>query len=65
MLNGRLDFELPYETLQKPLFRLLGTPEPAKRQVLFETGHVPAVRDLRREVMKWLDNYMGPVEAKR
>jgi len=65
MLNGRVDFELPYETLQKPLFRLLGTPEPAKRHVLFETGHVPAVRDLRREVLKWLDNYMGPVEAKR
>ena len=26
MLNGRYDFEVPFETAQRPLFALLGTP---------------------------------------
>jgi dienelactone hydrolase len=61
MLNGRLDFQNPYETLQKPLFRWLGVAEPNKRHVLFETGHLPPVQDLMRETLSWLDRYLGPV----
>jgi dienelactone hydrolase len=64
MLNGRLDFQNPYETLQKPLFRWLGVAEPDKRHVLFETGHLPPVQDLMRETLSWLDQYLGPVTVR-
>jgi cephalosporin-C deacetylase-like acetyl esterase len=61
MLNGRYDFVAPSATLQQPMFRWLGTPEPAKRLIQFETGHMPPVQDLMREVLNWLDRYIGPV----
>ncbi len=61
MLNGRLDFQIPFETLQKPMFRLLGSAESDKRQILFETGHLPPVQDLMRETLNWFDRYVGPV----
>lgn len=41
MINGRYDFEIPLETCQEPLFRLLGTSPPDKRHVLYDTGHSP------------------------
>ncbi|HMF77275.1 MAG TPA: hypothetical protein VK604_16570, partial [Bryobacteraceae bacterium] len=61
MLNGRYDFAAPYATLQKPLFQLLGTPERDKRHILFDTGHLITLQDLKREVPNWLDRYLGPV----
>jgi len=61
MLNGRYDFAAPYATLQKPLFQLLGTPERDKRHILFDTGHLVTLQDLKREVPNWLDRYLGPV----
>jgi len=63
MLNGRYDFETPSATLQQPMFRLLGTPERDKRHVQFDTGHVPPLQDLMREVLNWLDRYVGPVDT--
>ena len=61
MLNGRLDFQIPFETLQKPMFRWIGTRERDKRQIMFETGHLPPVQDRMRETLNWLDRYVGPV----
>jgi len=61
MLNGRLDFQIPFETLQKPMFQWIGASERDKRQIMFETGHVPPVQDLMREALNWLDRYVGPV----
>lgn len=61
MINGRHDFMLPYETVQKALFELLGTPEPDKALRAFDTGHVPDNRDVIRESNDWLDRYLGPV----
>ena len=64
LLAGRHDFLFPLETSQLPLLRLLGTPEQHKRHVLFETGHIPPrIQDLMREVLDWLDRYLGPVET--
>ncbi len=63
MLNGRYDFALPSVALTQPMFRLLGTPEPDKRLILFETGHIPALQDIIREVLNWLDRYVGPVDT--
>ena len=63
MLGGRYDFIFPVETSQKPLFKLLGTPARDKRLVIFENaGHVPPRIELIREVLDWLDRYLGPVQ---
>ena len=62
MLNGRYDSELPVEASQRPLFRLMGTPEKDKRFVLVESGHgVVRSPDRIRETVDWLDRYLGPV----
>ena len=64
LINGENDFTLPYETAQKPLYDLLGTPEPDKRLVLIEGGHVTTDRHaLIRESLAWLDHYLGPVAS--
>jgi eukaryotic-like serine/threonine-protein kinase len=65
MLNGRYDFVYPSATSQQPLFRLLGTPARDKRHVQFDSGHVPPLQDIMREVLDWLDRYLGPVETNR
>jgi eukaryotic-like serine/threonine-protein kinase len=65
MLNGRYDFDTPSATLQQPMFRLLGTPERDKRYMQFDTGHIPALQDLMRETLNWLDRYLGPVDTAR
>jgi hypothetical protein len=63
MLNGRHDFFLPIETSQLPAFRLLGTPEKDKRQVIYKTGHNTPRAEMIREVLNWLDRYLGPVKT--
>jgi dipeptidyl aminopeptidase/acylaminoacyl peptidase len=63
MLNGRYDATFPPETHQKPLFRLLGTPQKDKRYVLLECGHsLLRSHDAIRETLDWLDRYLGPVD---
>lgn len=62
MINGRYDFIFPVETFQKPMFRLLGTPEKDKRYLLFDSGHVPPRNDVIRETLNWLDQHLGPVQ---
>ena len=63
MLNGRYDYTFPLEASQKPLFRLLGAPEKDKRHVVLEFAHSPSPRllEVMREVLDWLDRYLGPV----
>ncbi len=62
MINGRDDFIFPVESSQVPLFRLLGAPESDKRHALLEGGHLPPDRRaIIREVLGWLDRYLGPV----
>lgn len=62
LLGGRYDFVFPVETSQAPLFKLLGTPPEHKRHVIFEgAGHVPPRIELIREILDWLDRYLGPV----
>ncbi|MGH9366995.1 MAG: hypothetical protein ACRD3M_04900 [Thermoanaerobaculia bacterium] len=48
-----------------PLFRLLGTSEKDKRHVLFEGGHLPpTLQGIIKEILDWLDRYLGPVKGK-
>jgi hypothetical protein len=64
MLNGRDDFIFPVDICQNPLFRLLGAPAADKRHVLLDGGHIPPDRRaIIREVLGWLDKYLGPVGA--
>jgi serine/threonine protein kinase/dienelactone hydrolase len=63
MVNGREDFDLPYATAQVPMFRMLGTPDAAKRHVVFEGGHIPLHPEKAIQViLDWLDTHLGPVE---
>lgn len=62
MINGRYDFEIPLETCQEPLFRLLGTSPQDKRHVLYDTGHSPPQLPVMKEALNWLDRYLGPVK---
>jgi cephalosporin-C deacetylase-like acetyl esterase len=60
MVNGRHDFIFPPETNQAPLFELLGSPAKDKRYVVLETaGHLPPNDLLTKEVLEWLDRYLG------
>ena len=61
MISGRQDFARPVETLQRPLFSMLGTPPDQKRLALFEGGHIPRLQDIIREMLDWLDRYLGAV----
>jgi dienelactone hydrolase len=65
MLNGRDDFIFPLETSQIPLFRFWGASAEHKRHVLLESGHIPPRSELIKEVLDWLDRYLGPVDATR
>ncbi|MBI4474261.1 MAG: SUMF1/EgtB/PvdO family nonheme iron enzyme [Acidobacteria bacterium] len=59
MLNGRYDYVFPLETLQKPLFDLLGTPAANKRHVIFEAAHTASLPrgQMIKETLDWLERY--------
>jgi eukaryotic-like serine/threonine-protein kinase len=65
MINGRDDFMMPYELSQRPLFELLGGPAEEKRHARLAGGHIPTNRlEIIREVLDWLDRWLGPVHRK-
>jgi dienelactone hydrolase len=65
MVNGRDDFDLEYATKQVPMFRMLGTPPANKKHAVFEGGHIPTRRqEPIKEMLDWLDHYLGPVKAR-
>jgi dienelactone hydrolase len=62
MVNGREDFDLPYDTAQVPLFNMLGTARADKRHAVLEGGHLPPrPQAVFKEILDWLDRYLGPV----
>src|SRR5262249_9345132 len=65
LLGGRSDYVLPLETSQKPMFEDLGTPADRKRHVVFAAGSMDVPRsEVIREVLAWLDRYLGTVQTK-
>jgi eukaryotic-like serine/threonine-protein kinase len=61
LVNGREDFSNSREA-QRRYLDLMGTPPEQKRHAVLEGGHAPAdIRGLIREVLDWLDKYLGPV----
>lgn len=64
LLNGTDDFILPLAA-QQALYDRLATPVEDKRFVRLEGGHIPSDRlAIIREVLDWLDKYLGPVETR-
>ncbi len=63
LLKGKYDTMLPYETIAKPLYDLLGTPDEHKKLKLYETDHIPNRKDFITEILLWLDHYLGPVKT--
>jgi predicted Ser/Thr protein kinase len=66
MINGRNDFGSPLQTEIQPMFALQGAPDEHKRLVVLDGGHVPeSANEFIREVLDWLDRYLGPVEQNK
>jgi eukaryotic-like serine/threonine-protein kinase len=63
VLNGRYDFEIPVDGIQRPLFELLGAEH--KRRVVLESGHALPRAEVAREILPWLDRHLGPVVPTR
>jgi eukaryotic-like serine/threonine-protein kinase len=61
MLNGRYDFFFPLESTQDPFYQLLGSKKDQKKRLLYETGHNIPRNELIKEILNWLDQYLGPV----
>jgi hypothetical protein len=47
------------------MFELLGTPPEHKRLMLYDTDHIPPRAEFIKEILRWLDTYLGPVGAGR
>jgi eukaryotic-like serine/threonine-protein kinase len=62
LINGRYDFQHPYETGQVPFYSALGAPEEHKKFVLLETGHIPPWNDVIRATLDWFDTHLGVVD---
>jgi pimeloyl-ACP methyl ester carboxylesterase len=65
MVNGREDVLLPLKTSQIPMYELLGTPDEHKEHKLYPGGHGVFglfYKQIRGDVLAWLDRYLGPVE---
>jgi pimeloyl-ACP methyl ester carboxylesterase len=60
MLNGTYDMYFPVETSQKPMFRLLGTPEGQKEMIVYPSGHLVPSTEFIKETLAWFDAYLGP-----
>ena len=62
MINGRHDFFFLFETSQKPMFDLLGSPPSHKRHYIVESGHVPSERlEVIKEILALAGPDLGPV----
>ena len=61
MLNGRYDHYFPFETAQKPMFMMLGTPDADKKWLVYDGGHFVPRDQLVKETLAWLDRYLGSV----
>jgi dienelactone hydrolase len=60
MLNGKYDNTIDERI--RPGFDLLGTPADHKRIILYDTDHIPPMKEVIKETLAWLDRYLGPVK---
>jgi hypothetical protein len=50
----------PVKTAQKPMFRLLGTPDDRKRMFACDPGHLVPQTEFIKETLSWFDTHLGP-----
>jgi cephalosporin-C deacetylase-like acetyl esterase len=62
MINGLYDSFFLYEKSIIPMYDLLGTPEEHKALKVYDTDHIPPRNEFIRDILDWLDKYLGPVE---
>jgi formylglycine-generating enzyme required for sulfatase activity/dienelactone hydrolase len=60
MLNGSYDMFFPVETSQKPMFRMLGTPQNQKKMLVYPSGHLVPPTEFIKETLAWFDTFLGP-----
>ena len=60
MVAGKQDFARPVETSSGRLRPARSAPD-QKRLALIEGGHIPRQQDIIREILDWLERYLGPV----
>ena len=68
MVNGKEDFFFPVETSQVPMFQLLHTANTNTEHKLYPGGHGLFglfSKQIRGDVLGWLDRYLGPVNGKK
>ena len=66
MINGREDCFFPLERMVRPMYETLGTSEPHKELRIYPGGHGLLTlfsRQIRDDVLGWLDRYLGPVNG--
>ncbi len=63
MLNGRYDSLMETSVRIQPMFDLLGPPADHKRLILYDTDHIPPRQEFIKEILAWLDTYLGPVSS--
>ena len=61
MLGGKYDLVFDAETQVRPMFDLLDLPDEDKRLVLYESDHRVPRNESTREMLDWLDRYLGEV----
>ena len=61
-LNGEFDNYFPVETVQKPLYRMLGTPAADKKMIAYPSGYLVPRVEFMKETLAWLDEYRGPAQ---
>jgi len=61
LANGKYDFGIPEETNLNVFMRLLGTPDKDKYKMLYETGHIAISPKSFKDILDFLDKYLGPV----
>jgi dienelactone hydrolase len=62
LLSGKHDAFYPLETSAKPLYELLGTPKDQKHHQIYELDHAIQKNVVVRDVLWFLDKYLGPVK---
>jgi len=68
MVNGKEDFFFPLKTSQIPMYELLGSSNENKEHKLYPGGHGMFglfSKQIRGDVLAWLDRYLGPVNLKQ
>jgi dienelactone hydrolase len=63
LISGIYDHIFDLETRAKPLFELLGTPIDQKHHVLSDTDHAVQKNVVIRDVLWFLDKYLGPAKS--